>query len=86
MKAESKQYLQDNIYILDALKQDVKKHLSDNQADKFLAIAREIKPGINFQVRECQDCIDSLVLFVFRAFERSEKRMTFPKHEPLKAK
>ena len=84
MKAESKQYLQDNIYILEELKQGVNKHLSDHQADRFLEIAREIKPGINFQVRECQDCIDSLVLFVFRAFERSEKRMTFPKHEPLK--
>jgi hypothetical protein len=71
MKTDSIEYLKENIYIWEERKQGVCKHLSELQADRFLKIAKEIDPKVNFQIRECQDCIDSLVKFVFLAWEKA---------------
>ena len=67
---ESKEYLTENIYIWESAKGGVPKHLDDPQARRLLKIAQEIKPGITFQIRECQECINELVKFVFTAYER----------------
>lgn len=75
---ESKAYLKENEYIWDERKLGVCKHLSDDQAKRFLLIAKEVKPSIEFQIRECQDCIDALVYFVFTALEREEKKIVKP--------
>jgi len=74
MKAESIKYLQDNIYLWEARKQGVCKHLSESQAKTLLSIAKEIKPGIDFQIRDCQSCHDAMVLFVYKHYEAGLKR------------
>jgi hypothetical protein len=74
MKASSIEYLTQNIYIWEARKLQVNKHLSQIQAERFLEIAKEIKPDAQFQIRECQSCIDALVLFVFKYYEAAIKR------------
>lgn len=71
---ESKEYLKAILHLQEAANMGIYKHLSDFQADRLLLIAREIKPGINFQVRECQDCINALVKFVFTAYDREAKK------------
>ena len=74
MKAKDIEYLTENIYIWEARKQQVCKHLSKAQAERFQEIAKDIKPTAIFQLRECQDCIDALVLFVFKYYESAIKR------------
>ena len=74
MKAESIKYLQDNIYLWEARKQGECKHLSEHQAKRLSEIAKEIKPGVYFQLKDCQSCHDAMVLFVFKHFEASLKR------------
>ena len=74
MKAKDLEYLTDNIYIWEERKLGVCKHLSEAQADRFQEIAKDIKPTAIFQLRECQSCIDALVLFVFKHYERAIKR------------
>lgn len=74
MKAKDIEYLTDNLYIWEARKQQVCKHLSDEQAERFQEIAIDIKSTAIFQIRECQDCIDAMVLFVFKHYESAIKR------------
>jgi hypothetical protein len=74
MKAESIKYLEDNIYLWEARKQGVCKHLSESQAKNLLSIAKEIKQGIEFQIRDCQSCHDAMVLFVYKHYEARMKR------------
>lgn len=74
MKAKDIEYLTENIYIWEARKQQVCKHLSKAQAQRFQEIAKDIKPTAIFQLRDCQSCIDALVLFVFRHYEVKMKR------------
>lgn len=75
MKPETIKYLEDNIYLWEANKLGAHKHLSEIQAKTLLSIAKEIKPGIDFQIRDCQSCHDSMVLFVFKHYEASLKRI-----------
>ena len=79
MKAESTQYLIDNNYVYEAHKVGCYNHLSEEQAQTFLAIAQEIQPGIQFQIIGCQSCVNELVKFVYTESERKGKavRMKF---------
>ena len=74
MKAESIKYLKDNIYLWEARKSGVCKHLSESQAIRLNQIAKEIKPGTDFQLRDCQSCHDAMVLFVYKHYEAGLKR------------
>lgn len=74
MKKESFDYLKENLTIWESYKLGDKKHLSEKQAETFLEIAKDIKPGVHFQIRECLDCIESLVNFVFKYYEAQVKR------------
>jgi hypothetical protein len=74
MKAESIKYLEDNIYLWEARKQGVCKHLSESQAIRLNQIAAEIKPGTSFQLKDCQSCHDAMVLFVYKHYEGLLKR------------
>jgi len=74
MKAESIKYIEDNIYLWEARKSGVCKHLSESQAIKLNQIAKEIKPGTDFQLRDCQSCHDAMVLFVYKHYEAGLKR------------
>lgn len=75
MKPKDIEYLTENIYIWDERKLGVCKHLSKDQAQRFQEIAKDIKPTAIFQLRECQDCIDAMVLFVYKHYEASMKRI-----------
>lgn len=68
MKKLDKEFLEDNKYLIDAIKQGAPKHVSDHQAETLLRIAKEINPEITFQIRECQDCINGMVTFVYSKF------------------
>lgn len=74
MKALSIKYLEDNIYLWEARKQGVCKHLSESQAKRLNEIASEIKPGTYFQLMDCQSCHDAMVLFVYKHYEAGLKR------------
>ena len=74
MKSKDVEYLTDNIYIWEARKQQVNKHLTTAQAKRFQEIALDIKPTAHFQLVDCQTCIDALVLFVFKHYEAKMKR------------
>ena len=74
MKAESIKYLKDNIYLWEARKQGVCKHLSESQAKRLNEISGEIKAGATFQLRDCQSCHDAMVLFVYKHYEAGLKR------------
>jgi len=74
MKAESIKYLTDNLYLWEARKQGVCKHISESQSTKLQSIALEIKPTAIFQLRDCQSCHDALILFVYKHYEASLKR------------
>jgi hypothetical protein len=74
MKSESIKYLEDNIYLWEARKQGVCKHLSESQSKRLNEIAGEIKSGTTFQLRDCQSCHDAMVLFVYKYYEAGLKR------------
>lgn len=74
MKQQSIDFLQDNVYLWEAQKHGEFKHLSELQAITLNQIAKEIKPGTNFQLKDCQDCHDAMVAFVYKHYEAGLKR------------
>lgn len=73
MKKLDKEFLEENKYLYQAIKNGAPKHLSDTQAQRLLKIAKEINPEINFQIRDCQDCINGLVTFVYMSYGKTSR-------------
>lgn len=65
MNKSDLEFLKDNQYLFQAIKDGAPKHVSELQAKRLLSIAKTINPEVNFQIRDCQDCINSLVKFVY---------------------
>jgi len=65
MKKSDINFLEDNKYLIEAINEGAPKHVSDYQAETLLRIAKEINPEITFQIKECQDCINGMITFVY---------------------
>lgn len=69
MKKETIDFLNEHRWIHESVLFGISKHLSDSIAEQFLSIAKEFDAEANFQIKQCQDCIDELVKFVYMKYD-----------------
>jgi len=76
MKKETIDFLNDHRWIHESVLLGISKHLSDSLAEKFLSIAKDFDHEANFQIKQCQDCIDELVKFVYMKFDGQKVKVS----------
>jgi hypothetical protein len=58
-------FLQSQSFLFDRVKAGIDIYPNDNELQKFAAIAKEINPSMDFQIKGCQECVQSLISFVY---------------------
>lgn len=59
-------------YLYDRVKIGIDAHPSDIELEKFIALAKEINPELDWAVKGCQACVNELVRFVFENYKPEE--------------
>jgi hypothetical protein len=59
-------------YLYERVKIGIDAHASDIEIEKFIALAKEINPELDWAVRGCQSCVNELVRFVFENYITEE--------------
>lgn len=59
-------------YLYDRVKIGIDAHPSDIELEKFVALANEINPELNWTTKGCQSCVNELVRFVFENVKPEE--------------
>ena len=75
-------FLEDRRFLQDRIAADIDIHLSDNEAKEFKAIAKTYDKERYFTIYGCQDCIRTLVNFVFDNYDKSLKDGENEAHTP----
>jgi hypothetical protein len=80
----SNEFLTARLFMKERLDAGVDVHPSDDELREFQKIAKTIDADRYFTLYGCQDCVNTLVRFVFANYKDEPlivKKETFPKHE-----
>lgn len=65
-------------YLYDRVKIGIDAHPSDIELAQLIELAKEINPELEWAVKGCQSCVQTLVLFVFetKKVDNADKKRT----------
>ncbi len=75
------QFLQDQYFLYERIKKNIDIHPSNRELKEFQRLAKEIDKDRYFTIYGCQDCIRTLVKFVYDNQKTIIKRETFFKED-----
>lgn len=73
------EFLQEHAFLKDRIDAGIDVHPSDAELDEFVSLAKAINPALEWAPKGCQECVNSLIKFVYNNQTTVVKRETFPK-------